>query len=58
MDWKILGVVFVSVLIAEMGGRMQLATMLHASDKEVGKWTFSSVHNWHWSLRRASVGGG
>lgn len=39
MDWKILGVVFVSVFIAEMGGKTQLATMLFASDKEVSKWT-------------------
>jgi putative Ca2+/H+ antiporter (TMEM165/GDT1 family) len=39
MDWKILGVVFVSVFIAEMGDKTQLATMLFASDKEVGKWT-------------------
>lgn len=38
MDWKILGVVFVSVFIAEMGDKTQLATMLFASDKEVGKW--------------------
>lgn len=39
MDWKIIGVVFVSVFIAEMGDKTQLATMLFASDKEVGKWT-------------------
>ncbi len=39
MDWKILGVVFASVFIAEMGDKTQLATMLFASDKEVGKWT-------------------
>ena len=39
MDWKILGVVFVSVFIAEMGDKTQLATMLFASDKEVSKWT-------------------
>ncbi len=39
MDWKILGVVFVSVFIAEMGDKTQLATMLFASDKEAGKWT-------------------
>ncbi len=39
MDWKILGVVFTSVFIAEMGDKTQLATMLFASDKEVGKWT-------------------
>ncbi len=39
MDWKIIGVVFVSVFIAEMGDKTQLATMLFAADKEVGKWT-------------------
>jgi putative Ca2+/H+ antiporter (TMEM165/GDT1 family) len=39
MDWKILATVFISVFIAEMGDKTQLATMLFASDKEVGKWT-------------------
>ncbi|TAN84924.1 MAG: TMEM165/GDT1 family protein [Gallionella sp.] len=39
MDWKILATVFVSVFVAEMGDKTQLATMLFASDKEVGKWT-------------------
>ena len=39
MDWKIFATVFVSVFIAEMGDKTQLATMLFASDKEVGKWT-------------------
>jgi len=39
MDWKIFAAVFVSVFIAEMGDKTQLATMLFASDKEVSKWT-------------------
>ena len=39
MDWKIFSAVFVSVFIAEMGDKTQLATMLFASDKEVSKWT-------------------
>jgi len=39
MDWKIFATVFVSVFIAEMGDKTQLATMLFASDKEVGKLT-------------------
>lgn len=39
MDWKILATVFVSVFVAEMGDKTQLATMLFASDKEVSKWT-------------------
>ncbi|MBI5625925.1 MAG: TMEM165/GDT1 family protein [Nitrosomonadales bacterium] len=39
MDWKILAAVFVSVFVAEMGDKTQLATMLFASDKEVSKLT-------------------
>ena len=39
MDWKILATVFVSVFIAEMGDKTQLATMLFAADKDVSKWT-------------------
>ena len=39
MDWKILSTVFIAVFIAEMGDKTQLATMLFASDREVGKWT-------------------
>ena len=39
MDWKILATVFVSVFIAEMGDKTQLATMLFAADKEVSKWS-------------------
>jgi len=38
MDWKILATVIISVFIAEMGDKTQLATMLFASDKEVSKW--------------------
>lgn len=39
MDWKILGVVFVTVFIAEMADKTQLVTLLFASDKDVSKWT-------------------
>jgi putative Ca2+/H+ antiporter (TMEM165/GDT1 family) len=39
MDWKSFIAVFVSVFIAEMGDKTQLATMLFSSDKIVSKWT-------------------
>jgi putative Ca2+/H+ antiporter (TMEM165/GDT1 family) len=39
MNWKILSTVFVSVFIAELGDKTQLATMLFASDKEISKLT-------------------
>jgi len=39
MDWKILSTVFTSVLIAELGDKTQLATLLFASDKEISKLT-------------------
>jgi putative Ca2+/H+ antiporter (TMEM165/GDT1 family) len=39
VDWKVLLTVYSAVFIAELGDKTQLATMLFAADKAVGKWT-------------------
>ncbi|MGD2119475.1 MAG: TMEM165/GDT1 family protein [Chromatiales bacterium] len=39
MEYKVLLTVFVSVFIAELGDKTQLATMLFAADKQVSKLT-------------------
>jgi putative Ca2+/H+ antiporter (TMEM165/GDT1 family) len=39
MDWKVFLTIFLSVFVAELGDKTQLATMLFASDKDVSKTT-------------------
>lgn len=38
MDWKVLGLVFGTVFIAEIGDKTQLTTLLFAADKDISKW--------------------
>ncbi len=39
MDWRLFGTVFLTVLVAEIGDKTQLATMLYATDAERSRWT-------------------
>jgi putative Ca2+/H+ antiporter (TMEM165/GDT1 family) len=39
LEYKVLFTVFISVFIAELGDKTQLATMLFASDKEMNRLT-------------------
>jgi len=39
MEWKVFGTVFLTVFVAEIGDKTQLATMLYAADAQRSRWT-------------------
>lgn len=38
MEYKLFATIFFTVLLAELGDKTQLATMLFAADRDVSKW--------------------